>query len=279
MHQCEQNEQGPRAYIVELQPSVIKVGYSANANSRLMSYPNHLRCAVSPIHANALETEAKLKGWCRSNGKLMIGRECFSGITFEKIVDFAGKLFDEYREQEVVSSNDVYPILELIHPRSREFYPQAHDEISRERARGWALDGHYLLVKGSLPTNCAHGFYMLTSCPNSCRKFGFDHTNMWIEDRERGVAKAFLLTQPYHEDPKLAEYAEAHGLEYRSYNYRSEESGSDYYRGFDNWYSDKIIAIRLSIGNDWPLWPIEREVATMLSVSPVRWRDVEGRLR
>ncbi|MFZ1946359.1 MAG: hypothetical protein WAW06_02320, partial [bacterium] len=44
----------------------------------------------------------------------------------------------------------------------------------------------------------------------------------------------------------------------------------------DDWYGYGTLPIRLTIPDNWPLWPIEREVDQMFSVRPVIWPDDEG---
>jgi hypothetical protein len=75
---------------------------------------------------------------------------------------------------------------------------------------------------------------------------------------------AFLLTQPYVDKipGALAAYARAHGLRVASYS-------------FDGWYDRSTLPIRLSIPDNWPLWPIERDAAVVLHTQPISWPDPE----
>jgi hypothetical protein len=76
---------------------------------------------------------------------------------------------------------------------------------------------------------------------------------------------AFLLTQPYVDKIRqaLTAYARAHGLRVASYPL------------IDGWYGSSALPIRLTIPNDWPLWPMEREAVVVLHTQPVRWPDPE----
>jgi hypothetical protein len=39
----------------------------------------------------------------------------------------------------------------------------------------------------------------------------------------------------------------------------------------DGWYSDRALPIRLTTPDDWPLWPIERDVVVLLHTQPIVW--------
>ncbi|MFL6140436.1 MAG: hypothetical protein ACJ72N_01025 [Labedaea sp.] len=73
---------------------------------------------------------------------------------------------------------------------------------------------------------------------------------------------AFILTHPYVDEipASLRTYAEMHGLRVDSYP-------------FDRWYGDTALPIRLTIPDDWPLWPIERDAAVLLHTQPITWPE------
>lgn len=156
------------------------------------------------------------------------------------------------------------PKFELITPGSNEFavYGDVH---TVRRAREWAVANHYLLARG-VPA-CAHGLYMMSSCPNStCRSFRqLDHINLWVSDPISGGP--FLLAHPYvnriDDDYKL--YARAHGLDLLSVD-NAKALG-------DDWYGEGTIPIRLSPAKCWPVWPIEAAAAAMMAMQPYTWSD------
>jgi hypothetical protein len=126
-----------------------------------------------------------------------------------------------------------------------------------ERARKWAYDWEYLLFNGSADS-CVHGLYRMDMCAfPACSTAGFDHTQIWIEGNGRG---AFILTHPYvEESPRsLQTYAYMHGLQISS-------------DPRDDWYGHSTLPIRLTIPNNWPLWPIERDAALLLHTQPIDW--------
>lgn len=138
------------------------------------------------------------------------------------------------------------------------------DAETVERAREWALRNQYLRAEGVQP--CAHGLYLMSPCPGDCRSAaGFDHTSIWIPANLKD--RPFILTAPYVTEipDKMRAYAAAHGL----------RIGSDEYWGAgDDWYNPPhALAIRLTIPESWPLWPIEEEATLLLQTQPVRWPD------
>ncbi len=144
----------------------------------------------------------------------------------------------------------------LIPPLSTDFevYGGA-DTVAR--ARKWALENQYLLYQGPAQT-CVHGLYRMDSCTFPvCTSVGMDHTRIWVQRDGRG---AFLLTHPYTDQipESLDTYAEMHGL-------RVDSSP------LDGWYIDTALPIRLTIPENWPLWPIERDAAVVLHTQPVIW--------
>lgn len=157
--------------------------------------------------------------------------------------------------------------LRLIPPLAEEFEVYGGKETV-ERARKWALDGRYVLAEG-IP-KCAHGLYLMASCPGlSCCRNNFrqlDHVNLWIPAPGRDMQRPFLLFHPYSSDiyTDTQRYAEAHGLSARSYR----ELG-------DGWYGQNTIPIRLTIPENWPIWPIEAKAAVLFSTQPVAWPEGE----
>lgn len=154
------------------------------------------------------------------------------------------------------------PLLEFIPPLSKDFVVYGGPDTV-ERARAWAVENRVLLVRG-LP-NCAHGFYMMASCPrgSACHDMvhQFDHVNLWIHSE---LGQPFLLFHPYSEkvDEATEMYARAHGLDITSYD-------------FDGWYHERTIPIRMSVPSGWPVWPLEAAAHTMLITQPVSWPDEE----
>jgi hypothetical protein len=134
------------------------------------------------------------------------------------------------------------------------------------RARKWALEGRYLLCGGV--SECAHGFYLMDSCPGECRKIArLDHVNLWVpsdisEDTDR---RAFLLYHPYIKTPGEATdaYARAHGLELVT-----SLPG-------DDWYGNGTLAIRLAIPSRPPLWPLEWDARGLLDNIGFWWVEEE----
>jgi len=39
------------------------------------------------------------------------------------------------------------------------------------------------------------------------------------------------------------------------------------------WYNDRALPIRLTIPDNWPLWPIERDAAVLLHTQPITWPE------
>lgn len=153
--------------------------------------------------------------------------------------------------------------LVLVPPLADEFSVSG-GLATTERARAWALDHHYLLADG-IPA-CAHGLYLLGSCPgaSTCRNNfpQLDHVSIWVGADL--TDRPFLLAHPYAEDvtDETHAYARAHGLDVGGF----PEFG-------DDWYGHGTIPVRLTITENWPLWPIEAKVAIMLSTHPVTWHD------
>lgn len=147
---------------------------------------------------------------------------------------------------------------ELISPNSDKFRVYGGDDVV-ERARAWALDCHYLLVSG-LPA-CAHGLYLMQSCPHDRCQNEFrqlDHASLWVPDPV--LYRPFLLTHPYADtiDKETELYAAAHGLDLDAYVH-------------ENWYGNGTIPIRLSLPSGWPVWSIEKAAIVMLVTQPVAW--------
>jgi hypothetical protein len=127
------------------------------------------------------------------------------------------------------------------------------------RAQQWALAHRYLLYRGPAQT-CVHGLYRMDSCTfSACTSVGMNHTQIWLQHDGRG---AFILTQPRADEipESLRTYANMHGLRVDSYP-------------SDGWYNDKARPIRLTIPDDWPLWPIERDAAVLLHTQPIIWPE------
>lgn len=138
-------------------------------------------------------------------------------------------------------------------------------DSTTERARAWALDQRHLLADG-LPA-CAHGLYLMTSCPGlaGCRgRFKqLDHARIWVPATPAD-GRPFVLSHPYSSEisDETAAYADAHGLAAPSY----PQFG-------DGWYGNGTLPIRFTLPEDWPLWPIEAAAAILLSTQPVAWPE------
>jgi hypothetical protein len=164
-------------------------------------------------------------------------------------------------EQHTADSSMLGSRFRLVPPLSDDFTVYGTPDVVG-RARQWALDHQLLLFKGTADS-CVHGLYRMDMCaaPDACQKAGLDHTQIWVEHDARS---AFLLTQPYVDEvpQTLTTYAWAHGLQVASYP-------------FDGWYGHSTMPIRLTLPNNWPLWPIERDAAVVLHTQPIRWPDSE----
>jgi len=170
------------------------------------------------------------------------------------------------------ASTSTAPRLKLIPPLAPEFTVYG-DEDTIERAREWALDGHFLLAEG-VPA-CAHGFYMLRACPLIGSDCGgvqgwMDHTHLWVPANDQGFEhvfdRPFLLTAPYGTDDTIPAaayaYGQAHGLEVFSVPMS------------DGWYAPgAALPIRLTAHDLGQLFPLEREVAEILRAWPVEWPE------
>jgi hypothetical protein len=144
----------------------------------------------------------------------------------------------------------------LVPPGSDDFQVYGGPDTVR-RAQEWALARKYLLYRGPAE-KCVHGLYRMDSCPlGACTSVGMDHTQIWVRHDGRG---AFILTHPYVDEipTRLLTYAEMHGL-------RVDEDPSD------QWYGDNALPIRLTIPDNWPLWPIERDSVVLLHTQPISW--------
>lgn len=145
----------------------------------------------------------------------------------------------------------------LVPPGSDDFTVYGGPAIVH-RAQEWALANRYLLYQGPAE-KCVHGLYRMDVCSFPiCKNVGLDHTQIWVHHDAKG---AFLLTQPYVKEvpTSLRTYAEMHGLTIDSYP--------------DGWYGGGTLPIRLSIPEDWPLWPIERDAVVVLHTQPIRWPE------
>jgi len=152
--------------------------------------------------------------------------------------------------------------LQLIPPLAEEFTLYGGKETV-ERARAWALDHRYLLTDG-IP-KCAHGLYLLDSCPHGACRSHFpqlDHASVWVPAEPTAAERPFLLSHPYSKEIAAATrtYGDAHGL----------IVSSDPWRG-DDWYGHGAIPIRFAIPVHYPFWPIEGESLILLSTQPVAW--------
>lgn len=107
----------------------------------------------------------------------------------------------------------------------------------------------------------------MPSCPGpeTCRSHfpQLDHARLWVP-ASHDYGQPFLLSHPYSDEvaAETRAYAEAHGLALSSETYLG-----------DDWYGHGTLPIRLTIPENWPLWPIEREALVLLSTQPVRWPD------
>lgn len=147
----------------------------------------------------------------------------------------------------------------LVPPTSDDFSTYGTADTVR-RARQWALDHQFLLYRGTA-AHCVHGLYRMDTCAArvACNSAGMDHTQIWVQHDARG---AFILTQPYATKipDSLRTYAEMHGLSIDSWP-------------FDGWYGGGTLPIRMTIPDDWPLWPIERDAVVLLHTQPIAWPE------
>ena len=104
----------------------------------------------------------------------------------------------------------------------------------------------------------------MASCPglDTCRNHfrQLDHVNLWVPAPARDMRRPFLLFHPYSSEISdgTRRYAEAHGLDVGSF----PEFG-------DDWYGHSTIPIRLTVPENWPLWPIEAKAAALFSTQPI----------
>jgi hypothetical protein len=158
--------------------------------------------------------------------------------------------------------------LRLIPPLADEFAVIGRDML--ERARRWALDQRCLLADDVPP--CAHGLYLMPSCPGSGGCFGrfrqLDHARLWVPEPVLGDGgRPFLLAHPYSREvaDETRTYARAHGL----------DLSAEAWCG-DDWYGHGTLPIRMTIPEHWPLWPVEATAAVLLKTQPVAWPDGEA---
>lgn len=155
--------------------------------------------------------------------------------------------------------------LRLVPPLAEEFEVYGGKDTT-ERARQWALNGRYVLAAG-IPA-CAHGLYLMASCPglSTCRNHfrQLDHADIWIPAIGDAGDRPFLLAHPYASEinSDTIRYGEAHGLKVRTY----PQIG-------DGWYGHGTIPIRLTVTENWPVWPIEAKTAVLFSTQPIAWPD------
>lgn len=146
----------------------------------------------------------------------------------------------------------------LVPPGSDDFTVYGGTDTV-DRAREWAF-GHQVLLYQGPAENCVHGLYRMDVCTvSACTSVGLDHTQIWVQHDARS---AFILTHPYVDEipGSLRTYADMHGLQVGSYP-------------FDDWYGHRSLPIRLTIPNNWPLWPIERDAAVLLHTQPIEWPE------
>jgi hypothetical protein len=146
----------------------------------------------------------------------------------------------------------------LVPPGSADFTIYGGADTVR-RAKEWAFDHQHLLYRGPAES-CVHGLYRMDVCTfSACTSVGMDHTQIWVQHDARS---AFILTHPYVDEipDSLRTYAKMHGLSVESYP-------------FDHWYHSRALPIRLTIPENWPLWPIERDAAVLLHTQPVKWPE------
>ena len=161
-------------------------------------------------------------------------------------------------EQYTLTSGNLGGPYKLIPPGSEDFTVSGSADVV-ERARDWAFKFQYLLFDGNA-RSCVHGLYRMDVCTfSACHSVGFDHTQIWVQHDGRG---AFILTHPYVKEipDRMRLYAEMHGLSIRSHKW-------------DNWYNESTLPIRLTIPENWPLWPIERDAAVLLHTQPIEWPE------
>jgi hypothetical protein len=158
--------------------------------------------------------------------------------------------------------------LTLIPPLADEFTVYGGAETT-ERARQWALGQRYLLA-GGVPA-CAHGLYLLACCPDlaTCRNNfrQLDHADIWVPaNLGEDFGRPFLLSHSYSYadavDDETRTYGKAHGLVVASY----PEFG-------DDWYGYGSLPIRMTVPQEYPIWPIEAKAAILLATQPVAWPE------
>lgn len=174
-----------------------------------------------------------------------------------------------------ITTHAVIENLELVHPAADDFHVYGYPEA----ARAWALEHRYLLAERVAP--CAHGLYGMAMCPaTTCGRYRasfLDHANVWVPDpfgwthisKEFFGDRPFVLAHPYGVDEsEVAAYARPHGLRYDIH-----PPGSGAFLGA--WY-EGAYAVRLTVPDHWPVWPIERLAAVLLVAHPQRWPEVEA---
>jgi len=152
----------------------------------------------------------------------------------------------------------------IVLPFSPEFGVFGGDEAQAGGLR-WALLERVAQVRGVCA--CAHGLVGLVVCPGECTRL-FDHGMMWVPVGEGAYPKPFLLAHTYGYGPEyrseLDGYARAWGLDV------VVDGGG---LAGDGWYSGSTTSVRVWAADQVNLWPLERDLALLLTAYPVRWPD------
>lgn len=173
------------------------------------------------------------------------------------------------RARDVIAHGQQPPeTLRLIPPLSENFGVYGTTDTTA-RARSWALRNRYLLCGGI--AQCAHGLYLMTECPGSCRDAALlDHVNVWVptEIGEATRERAFILYHPYLKqlEERTYTYAKAHG-----FDVEQDRSG-------DDWYGSGALAVRLTIPSSSVLWPLEQDALGLLENTWFLWNEEEERV-
>ena len=174
--------------------------------------------------------------------------------------------------EESFSSECISDSFRLIQPGHEDFKIYGGEDVVA-RASAWASLHKYFLYRGP-GEHCVHAFYRMHcyGAISACNNSGMDHTNIWVPS-EKGE-RPFILTHPYVQEipEKLKSYGYAHGLVVSTNNYK----WSDRFPYQDSWYaSGAALPVKLSLPQSWPLFPLEADVAALLSAMPPRWPEMK----
>jgi hypothetical protein len=156
--------------------------------------------------------------------------------------------------------------LRIVPPLSPSFILEfAGDQDIARRAQRWAATWRYVLLTGVAA--CAHGFYSFGMCPGHCYGRDLDHARMWAQPGDQSIpgshTEVFLLSHLYDGlGPGAPAYADAHGV-------KIVETTA-----MDDWYlPGRVTAVRWCVPSSWPMWPVEQDLAVLMTACPIVWPD------